>query len=84
MTLNSKIKKTYIIAEAGVNHNGNFSLAKKMIKTASDCGADAIKFQVFKAEDLSTSNTAMASYQKKNLKKNISKFSMLKKLELKS
>ena len=69
MILNSSIKKTYIIAEAGVNHNGSYEVAKKLIKSAALCKANAIKFQIFKASDLSTSKAQMAKYQKKILKK---------------
>ena len=45
-------KKVLIIAEAGVNHNGNIDLAFKLIKTAKKCGADIVKFQLFKADKL--------------------------------
>ena len=83
MILNSSIKKTYIIAEAGVNHNGSYEVAKKLIKSAALCKANAIKFQIFKASDLSTSKAQMAKYQKKNIKKKMSQQDMLKKLELK-
>ena len=55
----------FIIAEAGVNHNGSIDLAKKLIDVASDAGADAIKFQSFKAENLATKNSQKAMYQKK-------------------
>ena len=58
---------TYIIAEAGVNHNGNFNLAKKLIYAAKKCGADAVKFQSFNPEDVVTKKLALAKYQKKNL-----------------
>jgi sialic acid synthase SpsE len=46
------MNKTFIIAEAGVNHNGSIDIAKKMIEVAKECGADAIKFQTFKAENI--------------------------------
>ena len=49
-----KQNKVFIIAEAGVNHNGSIELAKKLINVASKCGADAVKFQTFKAENLAT------------------------------
>ena len=58
---------TYIIAEAGVNHNGNFNLAKKLIYAAKKCGADAVKFQSFNPEDVVTKKLTLAKYQKKNL-----------------
>ena len=84
MILNSKNKNPYVIAEAGVNHNGNYNLAKKLIKEASICKADAVKFQIFDASVLTTNNTPLAFYQKKNLKRNISQLKMLKNLELSS
>lgn len=73
----------FIIAEAGVNHNGSLKLAKKLIDAAQNAGADAIKFQTFKTENLVTEGTEMADYQKKNLNKKSSQYRMLKKLELK-
>lgn len=73
--------KTVIIAEAGVNHNGKISLAKKMIENASKAGADYIKFQLFKAENLATKNSIKANYVKKNFNKNMSNYEMLKNLE---
>ena len=74
--------KTLIIAEAGVNHNGSLSLAKKLIVAAKKCGADIIKFQKFKADNLATKFAKLADYQKENFKKNI-QYKMLKRLELK-
>ena len=73
--------KTLIIAEAGVNHNGSLSLAKKLIVAAKKCGADIIKFQKFKADNLATKFAKLADYQKENFKKNI-QYKMLKRLEL--
>ena len=72
---------TFIIAEIGVNHNGSVELAKKMIKSASDCGVDAVKFQTFVSEDLVSENAKTAEYQEKNTNEN-SQLEMLKKLEL--
>ncbi len=74
--------KTLIIAEAGVNHNGSLSLAKKLIIAAKKCGADIIKFQKFKADNLATKFAKLADYQKENFKKNL-QYKMLKRLELK-
>ena len=74
-------KKTFIIAEAGVNHNGSLKIAKKLILKAKTIGADAIKFQTFKAENLSTKNSPKADYQKKLTHKNETQFKMLKRLE---
>lgn len=72
---------TFIIAEAGVNHNGNFKLAMKMIDAAKKAGADAIKFQTFKAENLVTFDAEKAEYQKSTDRAK-SQFEMLKNLEL--
>ncbi|MCK5044569.1 N-acetylneuraminate synthase [Candidatus Parcubacteria bacterium] len=72
----------FIIAEAGVNHNGDLGLAKKLIIAAKQAGADAIKFQTFKAEDLVSKSAKMADYQKKNIGRKESQLEMLKKLEL--
>lgn len=78
------MSKVLIIAEAGVNHNGNVEIAKKLIRVASEAGADYVKFQSFKAESLVSLKATKAEYQKNNLKndKNTSQFEMLKKLEL--
>ena len=62
--MTTKNKKINIIAEIGVNHNGNVNLAKKLIKQAKLCGADFVKFQNWKAESLVTKNAQMAQYQK--------------------
>ena len=73
---------TFIIAEAGVNHNGDTDLALKMIDIAADAGADAVKFQTFKAERLLTQYAPKASYQNKTTKADESQFEMIKNLEL--
>ena len=73
---------TLIIAEAGVNHNGDIGLAKELIDIASECGADIVKFQTFKAEDLVTNRAKKAAYQKKSESGSSDQLSMLKKLEL--
>jgi len=72
----------FIIAEAGVNHNGSVDLAKKLIDVASISGADAVKFQTFKAENLVAKNTQKADYQKQITDAKESQFDMIKKLEL--
>jgi len=72
----------FIIAEAGVNHNGSIDLAKKLIDAASTAGADAVKFQSFKSENLVTKNAKKAIYQKESTNISESQFNMLKKLEL--
>lgn len=73
---------TYIIAEAGVNHNGSFELAKQLVDVAKEAGADAVKFQTFRAENLVTKHAKQADYQIENLKQATSQYDMLKKLEL--
>jgi N,N'-diacetyllegionaminate synthase len=72
----------FIIAEAGVNHNGDINTAKKLIDKAAWAGADAVKFQTFRTEKLVTGYADMAEYQKNNLSSEDSQFNMLKKLEL--
>lgn len=74
--------QTYIIAEAGVNHNGSFDLACALIDVAVSSGADAIKFQTFKTENLVTKEAKQASYQVENIGEETSQYAMLKKLEL--
>ena len=75
------MKKTIIIAEAGVNHNGNISLAKKLIDHAKLAGADYIKFQLYKTNELVTENASTTKYQK-NFDRKISQYQLLKKYEL--
>ena len=82
MEINLKFKKVFIIAEAGVNHNGSIDLAKRLIDVASKSGADAVKFQTFTAENLATKKAKKANYQKNLTSKKESQFKMLKKLEL--
>lgn len=72
----------FIIAEAGVNHNGDVNLAKKLIDAAKDAGADAVKFQTFKAEALVTESAEKAPYQKESTGSGESQFEMLRRLEL--
>ena len=76
------IDKVYIIAEAGVNHNGSIDLAKKLIDVAADSGVDAVKFQTFKTENLVSINAEKADYQKETSGVEESQFDMIKKLEL--
>lgn len=74
--------KVFIIAEAGVNHNGSLEIAKKLVDVAVNVGADAVKFQMFKAENLVTKFAQKAGYQKETTSENESQFEMIKKLEL--
>lgn len=72
----------YVIAEGGVNHNGDIELAKKLIVEAKNSGANAIKFQTFKAERVVTCDAPKANYQLKSTNPAESQLDMLKKLEL--
>jgi len=74
----------FIVAEAGVNHNGDIKLAKQLIDEAVQAGVDAIKFQMFKAEGLVTAHAAKAEYQKETTKPAESQLEMLRNLELSS
>lgn len=76
------MNKIFIIAEAGVNHNGDIELARKLVDAAVSAGADVVKFQTFKAENLVCKNARKAEYQMETTDKEESQFDMLKKLEL--
>ena len=76
------MKNTYIIAEAGVNHNGDIKIAKELILSAKKAGANCIKFQTYKTENLITPESPKALYQLKTTNKGESQFKMLKDLEL--
>ena len=71
-----------IIAEAGVNHNGSLRQAKELVDAAKDSGADIVKFQTFKSDNLVTKETKPALYQSLNTGNNDSQLEMLRKLEL--
>ncbi len=72
----------FIIAEAGVNHNGSIKLAKQLVDVAAEAGADAVKFQTFKAVELVSKNATKAAYQKETTDNSETQFDMLEKLEL--
>ena len=74
--------RTLIIAEAGVNHNGDRALALELVAAAAEAGADLVKFQTFKADDLATSDAEKASYQKEATGPEESQREMLRRLEL--
>jgi len=76
------MNKVFIIAEAGVNHNGSLDIAKKLIDVAADTGVDAIKFQTFKTNNIISKNAPKAKYQIKNTSTSETQYEMLKKLEL--
>lgn len=73
---------TFVIAEAGVNHNGDIARARAMVDVAADAGADAIKFQSFKSEKLATARAPKAAYQTRNTGDGEGQAAMLKALEL--
>ena len=75
-------RKPFIVAEAGVNHNGDLRIAKKLVDVAADSGADAVKFQTFKAEKVVTVRAAKAAYQLAATDPTEKQFEMLKRLEL--
>ncbi len=76
------MSRVFVIAEAGVNHNGDIKIAKQLIDTASEAGADAVKFQTFQADSLVCRTAKKANYQLEMTDKAETQYDMLKKLEL--
>lgn len=72
----------FIIAEAGVNHNGDIDLARRLVRVAADAGADAVKFQTFKAERVASASAPKAAYQQRTTAEGESQLDMLRRLEL--
>lgn len=76
------MEKTIVIAEAGVNHNGDIEIAKKMVDVAKECGADFVKFQTADIDSLVTDNAPISSYQKTNIGLQCSQKEMIRKILL--
>ena len=75
-------KKAFLIAEIGINHNGDMSLAKQMVEEAAKSGADAVKFQNYKTEDFIVDETLTYSYKSQGEEVTESQYAMFKRCEL--
>ena len=83
MNDNESLNEVLVIAEAGVNHNGDLETAKKLVEVAASAGADYVKFQTFSAETLATADAPQAEYQRRsNPIGTANQLEMLRKLEL--
>jgi len=80
--IKTSMAQVFIIAEAGVNHNGSLELALRLVETAHECGADAVKFQTFRTDQLATAGAHKAAYQERTTAGTESQFDMLRRLEL--
>ena len=77
-----EMNQTLVIAEAGVNHNGDLNLARRLVKAAANAGADVVKFQTFRAQELATGEADKAAYQRETTGEDHDQRTMLQKLEL--
>lgn len=80
--MKSSMPNVFIIAEAGVNHNGSLDLAVRLVEAAKESGADAVKFQTFRADALATASAHKAAYQERTTSNSETQFQMLQRLEL--
>lgn len=82
MVWNLRSERVFVIGEIGVNHNGSVDMARRLVDAAAEAGADAVKFQTFRAEEVLTPQAEMADYQSQNLGKSGTQLDMVRQLEL--